>query len=110
MTGVAGSTPGTGVRAGSLVIRRFGDTYQFELDVPSSTGGVRPGIWSGTQRIEPETWSALREALETTATGLLRREEIGLGGTATQVAPDAESALERLGGLIHRHVLPEEVQ
>ena len=104
------SSSGSGLRAGSLVVRRFGDTYQFELDLPAAGGGVRPAIWSGSQRVGPQTWSALRQALESTAGSRLGRQQLGVRGTATQIAPGAIGDLEHLGGLIHREVLPDEVR
>ena len=110
MAGSGDSSSGSGLRAGSLVIRRFGDTYQFELDLPSAGGGSAPAIWSGAQRVDEDTWSTLREALDTTATSSRAGQALDPIGTATQVLLKPPRSLEWLGGLIHRSVLPDEVK
>ena len=107
--GDSSSGSGTGARAGSLVARRFGDTVQFELDLPSAGGGLRPTIWSGSLRVEPGVWSSIRAALDAVSLGL-RADVSQIDDGRTRVAPSATAALERLGGLMHRHLLPDEVQ
>src|SRR5688500_15121217 len=104
-----GSTGGS-ERASSLAIRRFGDTYQFELDLPSAGGGLRPTIWSGSRSIDPEVWALLSGALETATAGFESTDFPTMAGTATMVVPSTVGHLEQLGKLIFRYVLPEEVQ
>src|SRR5437763_700609 len=103
------SSSGTGARAGSLVVRRFGDTVQFELDLPSAGGGLRPTIWSGSLRVDPGIWSSVRAALDAVSLGL-RADLSQVDDGRTRVAPSATAALERLGSLMHRHLLPDEVR
>ena len=110
MAGISDSSSGSGFRAGSLAIRRFGGSYQFEVDLPSPGGGVRPTIWSGTQTVDAAVWSALRAALEALALEMTQVGQLEARGTSTQVAPSTAGSLERLGTLMHRSLLPDEVK
>jgi len=97
-------------QAGSLAIRRSVEGYHFELDVPSSGGGLRPTIWSGSQAVDAETHSLLRRALDSVTVGFNRPSVQGAAAGATMVASGTLGQLEQLGKLIFRYVLPDEVQ
>src|SRR5690349_18122602 len=110
MPGSADPSSGSKVRAGSFVIRRSGDVYQFELDVPAAGGGLRPAIWSGTRQVTPRTRATIDEALQDATNSLYQSAEADPWRTETQVIVGPENALERVGRLIYQWILPEEIQ
>jgi hypothetical protein len=96
--------------AGSLTIRRSIDGYHFELDLPSSGGGLRPTIWSGSQVVDDDTLSLLRGVLNSVTGGLHSPAIQSAPAGATMVVAGTLSQLEQLGKLMFRYVLPDEVQ